>query len=142
MRVLSIAIVLAACSSKSHPPPPPSAAPTASLAQLVPDDATTVAAWRPMDLPILSMIDAQPEMYRCWRELEQKIEVAYQVFTADKSSFVILAGDLPRARVQPCAEAALTYSRLLTEDFREQGASWSPRRRWGWCMPAGGIASW
>jgi hypothetical protein len=88
---------------------------------LVPDDATSVSAWRPKDLTILSIIDAQPEMYRCWRDLEQKIEVAYQVFTADKSSFVILAGDLPRAQVQPCAEEALAYSRVLTDDFRDEG---------------------
>ncbi len=128
MRSLSFVIVLAACSSRSQPPSsetataqPAASTPTLGLAMLVPDDATTVSVWRPMELAILSMIDSQPEMYRCWRDLEQKIEVAYQVFTADQSSFVILEGDLSRAQVQPCAEEALGYSRILTEDFRDEG---------------------
>lgn len=116
MRSLLVVTILAACSSSSRP-----ARPAAGLVLFVPDNAMGIAAWRPRDLPILSIIDRPPEMFRCWRALEQKIEVAYQVFTADKSSFVVLAGDLPRAEVQPCLENAFIYSRLLKDDLRDEG---------------------
>ncbi len=111
MRALSLLIVFAAC---SKPKPP-------TIAQLIVEDATAISAWRPTDFAVLTMLDTPPEMLECWRALEQKLQIAYQVFVPSGSSYVILDGDLPRQRVESCASEALLYSNLLAGDISHDG---------------------
>ena len=121
MRSAFLMVGLAACSSSApssslSPPPPP------SIAQFLPATTTSVAAWRPTDIPVLSFLDsANPEMFECWRALEEKLVVGYQVFSRPGASFTILEGDLPRSDVENCVGEALLYNQLSTGEVHRDG---------------------
>lgn len=83
-------------------------------------EATSLVAWRPTDFPVLAMLDHAPTMFRCWRELEARVVVAYQVYVPG-GSYVELVGDLPRTKVAPCVEEMLTDARLLADDIAADG---------------------
>lgn len=119
MRSALLILSLVACSSSSLPP---SAAPSASIAQFVPVGTTSVAAWRPTDFPQLAFFDrANQETFVCWRGLEERLAVGYQVFIAPGSSFSILEGDLPRNEVEKCVDDVLLYNQLSTNDVHRDG---------------------
>jgi hypothetical protein len=75
-------------------------------------------ATRPSGLAMLTVVESGlQDLTACWRALEEKIDVGYQIFFAPaQGSFLVLEGDLPRAEVERCAEATLVYNRLLIED--------------------------
>jgi hypothetical protein len=118
MRGWLVPIALAAC-SKAPPP--------ASIGQLVVPQATSIVAWRPTELPFLTALDMATDsfVFECWRGLEDKLDIAYQVWTL-QSSYVILVGDLPRATVESCARDALLFNHLggdFTEHVDPNGLS-------------------
>jgi len=93
-----------------------------AIGGLVLADATTVSAWRPTEFPFLTTIEGTvTDLFRCWRELEEKVEIAYQVFAPPGGSYVILVGDLPRQRVEACAEEMLLDNRVLEDELRHDG---------------------
>lgn len=111
MRVALLLLGLAACSKATHMP---------AIGQLVVEDATALATWRPTEFPYFAFLDADPDMLTCWRALEKKLAVAYQVYVPS-GSYVILVGDLPRAKVESCVNEALLFSRMLDDDLGHDG---------------------
>src|SRR5262245_41213892 len=119
MRSALLILSFVACSSSSVPP---SAARSASIAQFVPVGTTSIAAWRPTEFPQLALIDRMTqEMFVCWRRLEERLVVGYQVFMAPGSSFSILEGDLPRNEVEKCVDDVLIDNNLSTNDVHRDG---------------------
>jgi len=104
VRACLLAIAIAGCSRGSSAPAP--------IASLIVPDATALVVARPTDFPLITMLDGLPDMYRCWRTLETKLEATYQVFVPNGGSYVILVGDLPRAEVERCAMQMLLYNNL------------------------------
>lgn len=92
-----------------------------SIAPFVPETTTSVAAWRPTEFPHITLLDRAPDMLVCWRRLEEKLAVAYQVFWAPGTSFTILEGDLPRGELEKCVGEVLMYNQLSTADVHRDG---------------------
>lgn len=105
VRAALLCLALAAC-ERARPAPAP-------LAALIVPDATSVLAWRPTEFPLL--LEQLPDMYRCWRTLETKLEGAYQVFVPGGGSYAILVGDLPRPDVEKCGMQMLLYNRMYDD---------------------------
>lgn len=121
--IRSLMVLLAACSSSAPAKEPlsGSATPHSSVADFVPSDAQSFIAWRPPEFPYLSIADSSPDMFACWRALEERITGAYQIVTSPKHSLAVLEGDLPREQVERCVERAYLYSRIATGELRRDG---------------------
>jgi hypothetical protein len=124
--IISCSVVIAACSPAKAPSEGAlnsqvrnsPAASALSIAQFVPSNAAGVIASNPrVFIPLLHLDLAIKEMNECWRSIEDKIGVAYQVFfRSPDRSFVVLEGELLRTGVEQCVLSTLLYNRLLEDE--------------------------
>ncbi|HEY4180630.1 MAG TPA: hypothetical protein VGM90_27485 [Kofleriaceae bacterium] len=125
-----LALVLSfgtACSSPSSVNPAPTGSqaagkPGATIAAVIPPNATSVGRFHGLESPIVAVVDPlMPYGYACWTELEQSVHTSYQILLAERKSFFVFDGDLPRDKVEACAGKQLEVNNLAKSGFVREG---------------------
>jgi hypothetical protein len=106
-----ILLIVAACASAKETP--------TSVAGFIPETATSVILWRPIDSPFAMVFGRGTSDGDCLRALLAATTGIYQVFLTPRSSVVVLAGNLVRDKAEACLEEHLGGEGIVEDVHRD-----------------------